>query len=111
MRRMLWLSVAVAVLAAIPGCKRGAVVKDEKTFELEPTVPHALYVPACKKFEVSFTTSDNVPISVYVMSKEDGDESIKASTVMALRFTPFIFLSYEIDHLVVAARHREDKQP
>src|SRR6266851_7116057 len=38
-------------------------------------------------------------------------KSIKASSVMALRFTPFILLSFEADGVVVAARREDDKQP
>ena len=81
MRRWALLGVAVLALAVVPACKRGSVVKDEKTFELTPTVPYELIIPPCKKFEVTFSTTNNVPVNVCVMSKEDGDESIKASTV------------------------------
>ena len=81
MRRLVLLAVALAVVASAPGCKRGTVIKDDKTFDLEPTVPHALYIPPCKKFDVHLSTTGNVPINVYIMSKEDGDESIKASSV------------------------------
>src|SRR5947209_1582612 len=42
MRQWVLLGIAVLALAAIPGCKRGSIVKDEKTFELTPTVPHIL---------------------------------------------------------------------
>src|SRR5262245_63696222 len=81
MRRWALLGVAVLVFAVVPGCKRGSVVKDEKTIDLQPTVPHILYIPACKKFEVNFSTTDNVPVNVCVMSKLDGEETEKAGSV------------------------------
>lgn len=81
MRRWALLGVAVLALTAGPGCKRGSVVKDEKTFDLTPTVPHILYIPSCKKFEVNFSTTNNVPVNVCVLSKADGEETEKAGSV------------------------------
>ena len=81
MRRWALLGIAILALTVVLGCKRGSVVKDEKTFELTPTVPHILYIPACKKFEVNFSTTDNVPVNVCVMSKADGEETEKAASV------------------------------
>src|SRR5262249_27472024 len=57
MKQWVLLGVAVLALTAVTGCKRGSVVKDEKTFELTPTVPHILYIPSCKKFEVNFSAT------------------------------------------------------
>lgn len=74
------LLVLVAAILLVSGCGR-TVVKDEKTFDLEPGVPHILYIPPCKKFEVSFATKDNVPVSAYVVSKADGEESEKAAAL------------------------------
>src|SRR5262245_35857790 len=79
MKRIAIFGAAVAlVLVALPGCKR-SIVKDEKTFELQPTVPHILYVPATKKCEITFTTANNAPVSAYLMSKADAEETEKAS--------------------------------
>src|SRR6266851_1091597 len=83
MRQMAILGIVIAVsLLAGPGCRRGGGFKPyETTFDLTPTVPHALFIDPCKKFEVSFSTKDNIPVSVYVMSKADGEESISASAI------------------------------
>jgi hypothetical protein len=79
------VTIAVFVLfvafAAEPGCRRRSVVRDEKTFDLEPTVPHILYVPACKKCEINFTTKDNALVNAYLMSKADGEETESASAL------------------------------
>ena len=51
-------------------------MKDEKTFTLEPGAPHVLYIPPCKKFDVDFSAADNIPVTVSVMSKQDGDAAV-----------------------------------
>lgn len=79
MRRAVVLVVA-AMLAVAPGCKR-ATVKDEKTFTLEPGAPHVLYIPPCKKFDVDFSAADNIPVTVSVMSKQDGDAAVNDGVV------------------------------
>jgi len=79
MNRIAIFGIAVALaLFALSGCKR-SIVKDEKTFELQPTVPHILYIPATKKCEVSFATTNNALVSAYLMSKADAEETEKAS--------------------------------
>jgi hypothetical protein len=81
MKRVACFTFAIALMLVVtPGCGR-SVVKDDKTFELAPGDVYTLYIPACKKFDVNFTTKDNVPVSAYVMSKSDGDESISAKSV------------------------------
>jgi hypothetical protein len=81
MKQAVILVVSLLVMvAAVPGCKR-SIVKDEKTFELQPTIPHILYIPATKKCEINFTTKDNALVSAYLVSKADGEEAEKASTL------------------------------
>jgi hypothetical protein len=81
MKRLVLIGLMVGMSLAVgPGCRRSAV-KDTREFSLEPGGVHILYIPACKKFEVTFTTANNIPVSAYIMSKADGDESEKASSV------------------------------
>ena len=81
MKRLAVLFTVIGLLVlAGPGCRR-SIVKDTTEFSLEPGGVHILYIPACKKFEVTFTTKNNTPVSAYVMSKSDGDESKSAGSV------------------------------
>jgi hypothetical protein len=59
-------------LVTVPGCTR---VKDDKVLELTPGLEKTLEIPACKKYDVTFSTTDNVPVEVYILSKADGDDA------------------------------------
>ncbi|MFL5339869.1 MAG: hypothetical protein ACJ8F7_06940 [Gemmataceae bacterium] len=72
MKPLVGVCLVLALLAA-PGCRRGSVVKDEKTIEVEPGKLPILYVPASKKVQVEFVSTDGVPISAALLSKADGE--------------------------------------
>jgi len=80
MRRLFAVGLVVCLLVAA-GCKRGSVVRDDKTFELEPGRPHILYIPAAKKVQVNFSVDNSVAVNAALMSKADGEETERSGEV------------------------------
>ncbi len=68
--------VAVLTLIGLAGCRRTA--RSEQTFRVEPNKLVATELPAAKTITAEYYTSDNVPVTAYLVSADDATKALDA---------------------------------
>jgi hypothetical protein len=75
-RQISWAIVAIC-LTICCGCRPGG--KTSATYDLDPQSIKVVELPAAHKIEVEFSTPDKVPVTAYLVNKEDADAAESAA--------------------------------